>query len=128
MGYPMPDELGSRAKMSQGIINSVTGYKDDLRMFQISIPVQPGNSGGPLINAKGEVVGVVTAGMGLKFLYDTGVLPQNVNYAMKINYILNFINTLPEEVALPITANRGEITATRIAEISKEAVVFISAQ
>lgn len=127
MGYPMPDELGSRAKLGQGIVNSVTGYRDDLRMFQISIPVQPGKSGGPLLNTRGEVIGVITSGMGLRFLYNTGVLPQNVNYAMKINYIINFINTLPEEVYLPTNPNKEELSAIRIAEISKEAIVLISA-
>ena len=96
-------------------------------MFQISIPVQPGNSGGPLLNTRGEVIGVITSGMGLRFLYNTGVLPQNVNYAMKINYIINFINTLPEEVYLPTNPNKEELSTIRIAEISKEAIVLISA-
>lgn len=127
VGYPMPEELGTRAKLSEGIINSIVGFKDDLRMFQISIPVQPGNSGGPLLNSKGEVIGVVTAGLGLKFVYNTGILPQNVNYAMKINYIMNFINTLPDEVTLPTNPNKDEMSATRVMEIAKEGVVFITA-
>lgn len=128
VGFPMPDELGTRAKISEGIINSIVGYKDDLRMFQISLPIQPGNSGGPLLNSKGEVIGVVTSALGFKFLYNTGILPQNVNYAMKINYIVNFVNTLPDEVTLPTNVSMENVSATRVMEIAKEAVVLITAK
>jgi S1-C subfamily serine protease len=61
MGYPFSATLGKKPKLTEGIINSVYGIGDDPRFYQISVPIQPGNSGGPLINMKGEVIGVVTS-------------------------------------------------------------------
>ena len=56
IGFPLSHELGKEPRVSEGIINSTFGINDDPRMFQISIPIQPGNSGGPLLNENGEVV------------------------------------------------------------------------
>ena len=61
IGYPYPTLMGAEPKLTDGIINSLTGVENDPRTFQISISVQAGNSGGLLLNMKGEVVGIVTA-------------------------------------------------------------------
>ena len=64
-------------------------------MFQISVPPQAGNSGGPLVDSNGNVIGVVTAKLSsLKVLRDTGDFPQNVNYAIKSNYLLEVVSGL----------------------------------
>ncbi len=125
VGFPLPNLLGTKAKLSEGIINSTTGIQDDVRMYQISIPIQPGNSGGPLINAKGQVVGVVTASVNpITSLLLTGSYPQNVNFAMKINYLNNLLNTLPEEIHLPKKGS-GELTPAEIMVLAKKSVVEI---
>lgn len=128
VGFPMPEQLGTQPKLGEGIINSTSGHQNDLRMFQISIPVQPGNSGGPLLNNKGQVVGVVTSGMGLKFLYKTGVLPQNVNYAMKSSNIISLVANTPDAINLPQEDRSQELDAAKVMELAKKAVVFIIAQ
>lgn len=129
IGFPLPGLLGTKAKLSEGIINSVTGIQDDVRMFQISIPVQPGNSGGPLINARGQVVGIVTAGVDpYKSLVLTGTFPQNVNFAMKINYVNNLIDTLPEKVHLPGKQPSYIHTPAQIMTLANDAVVKIDAK
>lgn len=71
--------------------------QDDPREFQISVPVQPGNSGGPLVNQNGNVVGIVEAQLAdMATLQTTGSLPQNVNYAMKSSALKVLLESLPE--------------------------------
>lgn len=122
MGFPLTDILGANAKLGQGIINSLTGIKDDVRMFQISIPIQPGNSGGPLLNDKGQVIGVVSSTLN-PFLANT--IPQNVNFALKINYLNNL---LPNKMKLPIKRSSTELTPAQISIIAKNAVVKVQAK
>jgi len=80
--------LGVNPKISTGIVNALTGVRDDPRYIQISAPVQPGNSGGPLLSASGRVVGVVAAGLNsMDRMTHGGYLPQTVNYAIKSDLI-----------------------------------------
>ena len=88
VGYPNPTLMGSEPKITNGIINSLTGAGNDPRTYQISVPLQVGNSGGPLLNMQGEVVGITTYKLNAaKFFKWTGDLPQNVNYAVKVEYL-----------------------------------------
>ncbi len=83
IGFPAPNLLGGEAKFTEGVISSLS-VGGDAGYMQISVPVQPGNSGGPLISRSGEVVGVVVAtASALPFLKGTGALPQNVSWAVK---------------------------------------------
>ena len=97
IGYPNPVLQGQAAKFTRGEISSLTGYRDAPRLYQISAPVQPGNSGGALVDEKGHVVGVVVAILDARAALEiTGALPQNVNYAIKRAYVLAFLDALPE--------------------------------
>ena len=90
---------GFSPKLTSGRINSLAGIKDDPRNFQISVPIQPGNSGGPLVNEYGNVVGVVVSRLNaIKLLKETGSLPQNVNYAVKSSFANSFLESLPKVV------------------------------
>lgn len=94
-GFPNPEVQGAAMKLTFGKINSVSGYRDDMKMFQISAQVQPGNSGGPLLDADNKVIGIVTARVNdLAMLEESGVVPQNVNYALKISAIKWMLNDL----------------------------------
>jgi serine protease Do len=64
LGFPLGSIMGSTSRLSTGRINSLYGIQEDPRLFQISNPLQPGNSGGPLFNLKAELVGVVVSGLG----------------------------------------------------------------
>jgi serine protease Do len=82
-GYPLPDLLGG-LNVTRGSVTSLKGLGGDGINMQISAPVQPGNSGGPVINAAGQVVGVVVAKLdaaAVAELYDD--IPQNVNFAIR---------------------------------------------
>ncbi len=84
-------------KLTDGRINSLAGALDDPRHFQISVAVQPGNSGGPLVSSFGNVIGIVVARLSdSATLEATGALPQNVNYAIKSAYALTLLESLPE--------------------------------
>ena len=97
LGFPLVEVMGLKSKLSTGRINSVYGSQDDPRLFQISNPLQPGNSGGPLFNMKGELVGVVVSSINARFLYENhGIIPQNVNFAVKVSYLKNLLGMLPE--------------------------------
>lgn len=106
IGFPLPDSMGQSAKLTNGIINAQTGIGDDPRWYQISVPIQPGNSGGPLLNYRGEVVGITSASLSdVKTLVESGAVPQNVNYAIKIPYARILLDTLPAKrkpKALPV--------------------------
>jgi serine protease Do len=93
MGFPMVDVLGVSPRLNNGLINAKVGMNDDTNFVQISAPVQPGNSGGPLMNANGEVIGVVSSTLNpLSVLLRTGgALPQNVNFAIKLATVRRFL-------------------------------------
>jgi hypothetical protein len=88
VGYPHVSIQGGEPKITDGLISSLSGMGDDPRLFQISVPVQPGNSGGPLVTFDGNVIGIVSAQLNALAMAKAGAgLPQNVNYAVKSNYI-----------------------------------------
>ncbi len=92
VGYPQIAIQGNESKVTDGIISSFSGIRNDDDWFQISVPIQGGNSGGPLVTESGSVVGVVVASVNVsKFYAKAGTLPQNVNYAIKSKLVLDFL-------------------------------------
>ena len=94
VGFPYPDLQGVTPKFTRGEVNSLAGMKDDARFFQISTQIQPGNSGGALVDEHGNVVGVTSSGLDDSDVFKkTGHVPENVNYAIKSNFVLNFLRS-----------------------------------
>lgn len=91
LGYPLTQYMGNEIKLTNGIISSNSGYLDDISTYQISAPIQPGNSGGPLFNEKGSIVGVVCAGIREA---------ENVGYAIKSHYLSELISKSGIQVAM----------------------------
>lgn len=86
-GFPVAEILGSEPKYTDGSVSALSGLGGEQAYLQISVPVQPGNSGGPVVAENGEVVGVLAAAAAVApFLRNTGTLPQNVNWAVKAEY------------------------------------------
>lgn len=84
IGFPHAQTMGVRPKLSDGVVSSTAGLRDDPSQYQISVPVQAGNSGGPLVDMQGRVIGVVAAKLRANnMLRATGDLTENVNYAVK---------------------------------------------
>ena len=100
VGFPNPGLQGFAPKLARGEIASLAGAQDDARHFQISAPIQPGNSGGALVDERGNVIGVVVAKLSQKAaLATSGALAENVNYAVKSSYLLSFLESVPEVAA-----------------------------
>ena len=100
VGFPNPDLQGFAPKLARGEIASLAGAQDDARHFQISAPIQPGNSGGALVDERGNVIGVVVAKLNQKAAIATsGERAENVNYAVKSSYLLSFLESAPAVAA-----------------------------
>lgn len=129
VGYPQISIQGNESKVTDGIISSFSGVKNDENWFQISVPIQGGNSGGPLITESGSVVGVVVATANVaRFFKMTGNLPQNVNYAIKSKVLLDFLKT--QSLQNP-SASKGKVSietvdASTVLVIAKNGLIDVS--
>lgn len=92
LGYPLVSTMGDEIKLTTGIISSKTGFQGDVSLYQISAPIQPGNSGGPLFDSKGNLIGIVNA-------KHKGT--ENVGYAIKTSYLKNLIESSISTSILP---------------------------
>ena len=94
LGYPLSGVLASTVNLSVGVVSALAGLGDDSRYTQISAPVQPGNSGGPLLDASGHLVGIVTAKLdAIRAVRQWGDIPQNVNFAVKADVAKAFLES-----------------------------------
>ena len=119
VGFPDIQLQGFSPKMTQGEISSLSGIQDDPRDWQISVPVQPGNSGGPLFDAHGNVIGLVVAKLdAVVTAQATGALPEDVNYAVKTAYILPLLDAykanLSPEASSTISPEKTEDVVGRV--------------
>lgn len=107
LGYPIADIMGEKIKFTDGKLSSLSGYMDDSTIFQISVPIQHGNSGGPLFDQKGNIIGITSSGLN-KQIFDS----ENVNYAVKTIYLKRLLEKLPEKINLP-TNSENAIKSTK---------------
>jgi serine protease Do len=92
-GFPLAGLLATSGNFTLGNVTAVAGLGDDTRILQISAPVQPGNSGGPLLDYSGNVVGVVEGKLNaITVATVTNDMAQNVNFAIKVNVVTNFLD------------------------------------
>jgi len=111
IGFPNIGVQGFEPKYTEGVISSLTGVQNNPRFFQISVAVQPGNSGGPLVDEKGRVIGIVNAKLDdIAALVATGSVPQNVNYAVKSSFVLLLLEGVEglKEMPKPTELSREE--------------------
>ena len=126
VGFPNIGLQGFAPKLAKGEIASLSGAGDDARYFQISVPVQPGNSGGALVDERGNVVGVVSAKLSARAaLAASGSLPENVNYAVKSSFLLGFLESVPEVSAKLKEPNTKEQKFEDVVRSAEQAAVLV---
>lgn len=126
VGFPNVGLQGFAPKLARGEIAALSGVQDDARYFQISVPVQPGNSGGALVDERGNVVGVVSAKLSARAaLAASGALPENVNYAVKSSFLLSFLESVPEVSAKLKEANTNERKFEDVVKSAEQAAVLV---
>lgn len=92
-GYPYFGIASSALHLTGGNVSARTGLDDDARFFSFTAPVQPGNSGGPLVDSRGALVGLVVSRLSERYIAEaTGSLPQNINYALHASELNEFIS------------------------------------
>ena len=127
VGYPNITLQGNELKATFGNINSSSGIKGDKRYYQIDAPMQPGNSGGPVLNMKGGVIGIATASLNQgAALKTTGALAQNVNYAIKISYAIPIM--MNENVPYKTLQSTKRLDKPTLVERAKRSTVMVVAQ
>lgn len=92
LGYPLISTMGLDIKLTNGIISSKTGFEGNIAEYQMSAPIQPGNSGGPLFDKNGYIIGIVCA---------KHREAENAGYAIKASYIRNLVELLPSSFTMP---------------------------
>ena len=125
IGFPFHGLLTSDFTVTTGIVSSLSGMRNDSRFLQISAPVQPGNSGGPLFDTTGQIVGVVTGKLdGLRIAAATGNIPENINFAIKTGALRDFLDNsvVPYQTAEP----KAELKTTDIAGNARAYTMLIS--
>jgi len=131
IGFPLPHITGFSPKLFTGKINSLTGLKNDPKTMQISAPVQQGNSGGPLFNMRGEVIGITSATLKtIKHFNWYGDVPQGINYATKagnLTKLLRNVHGNKDKIKFKsiLTDNK---TIEEITEILKNSVLLVTAE
>ena len=129
IGFPRIDVMGKSPKLSRGIVSAENGIRDDPRSYQISAPIQQGNSGGPLLNMRGEVVGMISTMLGETNADGSSPRPiPNIGYALKSDVIRQFLAQVPRRsvdiAELRPAAGNLEDLATRV----KDSVLTVMAE
>ena len=108
--------MGTDIKLTTGIISSKTGYEGSVAEYQISAPVQPGNSGAPLFDKSGNIIGVIKA---------KHTIAENAGYAVKASYVRNLVELLPVSIELPKSNVLLNKTLPKQVELASKSVCLI---
>jgi S1-C subfamily serine protease len=123
-GHPFGQAISTSVKVTKGIISSLSGVANNFSNLQIDAALQPGNSGGPIMNDKGNVIGVAVAKLNIKTImeeYDT--IPENVNFGVKANVVINIMES--ENIKLP-TPNINTIPTSELGELITDGTYYLS--
>ena len=128
LGFPRLDLMGSSPKLSEGVISGINGLQDDPHSYQTTVPIQPGNSGGPLLNMNGEVVGVVKSMLGIRDERQGNIymLP-NASCAVKIKGVRDLLDLLPrQDPTHMILPNHSGDLETLAARVQKSVLIVVA--
>ena len=124
-GYPFGNSISSSIKITKGIVSSMRGYGDNDSNIQIDAAIQPGNSGGPILDEKANVIGVAVSKLdAVKVLENLGVIPENINFGIKSNIVNDFLNKNSiSDLAEP---NNFSVSTKEFSNMIGKATFFVS--
>ena len=123
-GFPLGGILSSGINVTTGSVSALAGLGDDERRFQFTAPVQPGNSGGPVLDMSGNVVGVVVSKLNAMSIQDQiGDIPQNVNFGIGLQSLFTFLDT--NDVAYNRQASGAKLEKVDLAEMARASTVLL---
>jgi S1-C subfamily serine protease len=118
-GFPLTGALTMEGNLTIGNVSALRGLGDDPKYIQITTPIQPGNSGGPLLDSSGNVIGVVAAKLdAIKVMRAIGDVPQNVNFAVELATVKRFLAAHGVRATLA-TPSGGDLRPADIGERAK---------
>ncbi|HJT08532.1 MAG TPA: serine protease [Stellaceae bacterium] len=124
LGYPLNGVLSAEVILTTGSVSALAGLGNDTRLLQVTAPVQPGNSGGPLLDMGGHLVGVVSAKLNAVAVAGlTGDIPQNVNFAIKSAIVRNFLDA--NAVGYATAPTRQSLSAADVGDSAKKFTVLV---
>lgn len=124
VGFPLSGLLSSDAIVTSGIVSALAGARNDRRQLQISAPMQPGNSGGPLFDASAHIIGVAVASLStMRLAQATGAIPENINFAVKGEEAKQFLGA--HGVVLETAPSGKELSTAAIADQALKVTVRI---
>ena len=116
LGYPFGKTISSKIKLTSGVVSSLSGIGDEFTRMQIDAALQPGNSGGPIYDSYGNVIGVAVAKAGIfYFLENFGTLPENMNFGIKPSVVKTFL----QSNGVKYKTSNKKVNITKV-EIAKE--------
>jgi S1-C subfamily serine protease len=129
IGFPRVDVMGVKPKLTDGVISKLSGLADDNASCQTTVPIQPGNSGGPLLNMKGEAVGVMRSMIGMKNT-ETGetLVFKNASSALKIGMLSDILSSLPQNRAFIQTLPSQAASLQDLTQRIKDSMLIVVAQ
>ena len=128
LGYPLSGLLGANPQVTTGAVSALSGTANDTRLVQFTAPIQSGNSGGPLFDGHGLVIGVISAKLNAESVHRlTGDIPQNVNFAIKAAVARSFLDAAGLSPALAL-ADGPPRAASAVAAEARQHVVKILAE
>ena len=123
-GYPFGNKVSTSVKVTKGIISSLTGIGNNFSNIQIDAALQSGNSGGPILDDLGNVVGVAVSKLDAKYMFDNfGSIPENTNFGIKSSVVRSVLDS--NEVDNP-PANQSEISKSKLGKMISSGTYYIS--
>ncbi len=123
-GYPFGRAISTGVKVTRGIVSSLKGIANNFSQIQIDAALQPGNSGGPILDDRGNVVGVAVAKLDLKkTLKNFGVIPENTNFGIKASVVRNILGS---QGVTTSAARTRSISSTKLGKLIADATFYLS--
>ena len=123
VGYPLTGKLSDSVKITRGIVSSLSGLDNNIGQIQIDAALQPGNSGGPVLNENGELIGIASAGLNkLLMAKEAEYIPENVNFAVASPIIVNILKSKKVKYTTPSMFSRS-YSNTELAELGDSSTI-----